>query len=170
YWTVTADGTVSDFGAAASLGSMPTPSGPNSTAGLANLPPDPNFLAACYPHNTGSACISQITAATTAARAAEGLGPMRLPWNFLALTPAQQLFVVTNVERVDRGLPPFVGLVDQLDADAQAGAQLNTDPGPTHPPPGMQVLGWGSNWAEHGNPLGSNYFWMYDDRPGSGNV
>jgi hypothetical protein len=95
---------------------------------------------------------------------------MVLPSNFSALDPAEQAFVVTNIERVDRGLPPFVGLVDAFDADAQAGAQGNADPTPTQVPPGLSVIAWASNWAENGNPLGSNYFYMYDDGVGSGNV
>ncbi len=95
---------------------------------------------------------------------------MNLPNNFSSLNPAEQLFVITDIERVDRGLPPFVGLVDAFDADAQGGAQGNTDPSPSAVPAGMHIIAWGSNWAENGNPLGSNYFWMYDDGPGSGNI
>jgi hypothetical protein len=172
YWTVTDSGNVSNFGDAPSLGSLQ-----NSASGNANtanppqnIAPNPNFLAACYPHNAGPTCMAEVEQATSAARATEGLGPMRLPSNFGSLTPAEQLFVITDIERVDRGLPPFVGLVDALDADALAGAQGNTDPGPSLAPPGMHVIAWGSNWAENGNPLGSNYFWMYDDGPNSGNI
>ncbi|MGH9080779.1 MAG: hypothetical protein ACRDYE_12035, partial [Acidimicrobiales bacterium] len=172
YWTVTDSGQVSDFGGAPSLGSLVNaPSGnPNTANPGQNIGPNPNFLGACYPHNTGSACMSQVEQATTAARATESLGSMSLPGNFGSLTPAEQLFVVTDIERVDRGLPPFVGLDDSLDADALAGAQGNTDPGPSLAPAGMHVIAWGSNWAENGNPLGSNYFWMYDDGPNSGNI
>ena len=136
----------------------------------ANVPPNPNFLNWCYPHNTGAACMAGAIQATTNARAAEGLGPMALPTNFNSLTPAQQIFVLTDIERVDRGLPPFAGLVDTFSADAQAGAQSNNDPSPSLVPPGLHLVAWGSNWAENGNPLGSNYYWMYDDGVGSGNI
>jgi hypothetical protein len=172
YWTVTTNGEVSDFGGAPSLGSQVNPpSGSTTTAdSLQNVAPNPNFLAACYPHNTRPACMSQIEQATAAARATEALGPMSLPGNFGSLTPAEQLFVITDIERVDRGLPPFLGLVDALDTDAQNGAQGNADPVPNVTPAGMHVIAWGSNWAENGNPMGSNYFWMYDDGPNSGNI
>ncbi len=95
---------------------------------------------------------------------------MALPSNFNSLTPAQQIFVITDIERVDRGLPPLVGLVDTFSADALAGARANSDPDPTQVPAGLHLVAWASNWAENGNPLGSNYFWMYDDGVGSGNI
>jgi hypothetical protein len=173
YWTVAADGGLFSFGAAPFLGSLVSPATATSAAlsnPPGNVPPSPNFLNSCYPHNTGSACMTKIIQATTNARAGEGLGAMVLPGNFNSLTPAQQMFVITDIERVDRGLPPFVGLVDTFSSDALAGAQANTDPEPTQVPPGLHLVAWASNWAENGNPLGSNYFWMYDDGVGSGNI
>ncbi len=172
YWTVTTNGQVSDFGGAPSFGSMVNapPGNPNTANPPQNIPPNPNFLSACYPHNTGATCMAEVKQATTGARATEGLGPMALPSNFGSLTPADQLFVITDIERVDRGLPPFVGLVASFSADAQAAAQANSDPSPSQVPPGMHVIAWGGNWAENGNPLGSNYFWMYDDGLNSGNI
>jgi hypothetical protein len=173
YWTVASDGGLFSFGGAAFLGSLVNPVAASNewlANPPANVPPSPNFLSACYPHNTGATCTALVVQATTNARAAEGLGPMGLPGNFAALSPEQQLFVITDIERVDRGLPPFVGLVAQLDTDAQAGAQANQDPDPTQIPTGLHLVAWGSNWAENGNPLGSNYFWMYDDGVDSGNI
>ena len=55
-------------------------------------------------------------------RQTEGLGPMSLPSNYPSLTPAEQLFVLTDLERVDRGLAPIEGLSTTLNAYAQAGA------------------------------------------------
>ena len=95
---------------------------------------------------------------------------MALPSDFSTLSPAEQLFVLTDVERVDRGLPPVVGMVPALDTDAQNAAAANTDPTPVSVPPGSTVIAWASNWAEAAGPLGSNYNWMYDDGPGSGDV
>jgi hypothetical protein len=168
YWTLSRAGDVSNFGGAPSFGSVTYTVSTGSPA--ANIPPSPNFLGACYPHNTSAPCLSQIEQATTSARAAEGLGPMVLPGDFASLTPAEQLFVITDIERVDRGLPPILGLVNEFDADAQSAAQSNADPTPTVVPSGTHVTTWASIWAENGNPLGSNYFWMYDDGVGSGNV
>ncbi len=96
--------------------------------------------------------------------------PWCFPPDFSALSPAQQLFVLTDIERVDRGLPPVVGMVAQLNTDAQNAAAANTDPTPSSAPPGSTVMAWASNWAEASGPLGSNYNWMYDDGPGSGNL
>jgi hypothetical protein len=117
-----------------------------------------------------AACFASTLQATATARSREGLGPLTLPGNYSVLTPAEQLFVLADSERVDRGLPPAVGLVAELNQDAQAAAQANTDPAPTIVPPGVGILRWASNWAENAGALGSNYNWMYDDGPGSGNL
>jgi hypothetical protein len=93
-----------------------------------------------------------------------------LPSNFAALSAGEQLFVLTDIERVDRGLPPVVGMVSQLTQDAQSAAAGNTDPSPSSVPPETSVMAWASNWAEAAGPLGSNYNWMYNDGPGSGNL
>ncbi len=173
YWTVASDGGLFSFGGAPFLGSLVNPVAPSDLAlgnPPADVPPNPNFLNWCYPHNTSATCMANVIQATTNARAAEGLGPMALPTTFNSLTPAQQTFVITDIERVDRGLPPFVGLVDTFSSDAQVGAQANADPSPSVVPAGLHLVAWGSNWAENGNPLGSNYYWMYDDGVGSGNI
>ena len=115
-------------------------------------------------------CVAATLQATDGARGREGLGPLALPGDYSSLTPAEQLFVLANSERVDRGLPPALGLVDELNQDAQAGAQANTDPRPVVLPPGVGIVRWASNWAENAGALGSNYNWMYDDGPGSGNL
>ena len=69
---------------------------------------------------------------------------MVLPSNYAAaLTPGEQLFVLTDVERVDRGLPPVIGMVAQLDTDAQNAAAANTDPTPVAAAPGVDRDGLG---------------------------
>jgi len=137
----------------------------------ASIAASPDFTSTCRQDSTESAaCIAAAEQATTAARAAEGLGAMVLPSDYPTLSPAEQLFVLTDIERVDRGLPPVVGMVAQLDTDAQNAAAANTDPTPVSVPPGTTVTSWASNWAEAAGPLGSNYDWMYDDGPGSGDV
>jgi hypothetical protein len=106
-------------------------------------------------------------AAIDAARVSEGIGPMNLPSNWYSLTPPEQTFVVTNLERVDRGLAPVEGLVASLDNDAQAGAQSNQDPtygGSLGPFTAMAAI-W--SWTENGeaNPLAADFYWMYSDAP-----
>ena len=49
-------------------------------------------------------------ASIDAARRREGVGPMVLPSNVQRLTTAEQLFIVIDLERVDRGLAPYLGL------------------------------------------------------------
>ena len=137
----------------------------------ANIAETPDFASACRQSgNQSAACISATIQATTAARAHEGLGAMVLPSNFAALTPGEQLFVLADIERVDRGLPAIVGMVAQLNTDAQNAAAANTDPTPSSVPPGSTVTSWASDWAEAAGALGSNYNWMYDDGPGSGDI
>jgi hypothetical protein len=154
------------------------PIAPHPAAGL--VPPanprtsiasNPPFERTCLADGAmAAACIASTLQATDTARSLEGLGPLALPGNYSALTPAQQLFVLADSERVDRGLPPAVGLVAEFNQDAQAAAFANTDPSPTIVPPGVGILRWASNWSENAGALGSNYNWMYDDGPGSANV
>jgi protocatechuate 3,4-dioxygenase beta subunit len=83
-----------------------------------------------------------------------------------SLSTPEQIFVITNLERVQRGLPPAVALTTQLNSVASTGIADSTDPilnGWTLTG-GTQVYSWGSNWAEGTiNPLGSDYYWVYDD-------
>ena len=137
----------------------------------ASIAPNPQFESICRADGAVTApCLAATLQATDNARAREGMGPLALPSNYGALTAAEQLFVLTDSERVDRGLPPAIGLVNEFDEDAQAAAQSMTDPSPSAVPPGVGVLGWASNWAENAGAAGSNYSWMYDDGPGSGNL
>ena len=136
----------------------------------ANITPSPNFLSDCqgsqYDDSTG--CVNATLSAIDNARAQEGVPAMQLPSNWYGLSPAEQIFVVTNLERVDRGLPPLQAMASALDQSAQQGAAADTDPSP---PSGFPWTQWGANWAGAvGNPLEADYYWMYDDGPGSSNV
>ena len=123
----------------------------------ANIAPDPNFYSACYFHGASSlACTEATVAALDHARAAEGLGPLMLPTDWNTLAPADQIFVLTNLERVARGEQPVPGMTVALNALALVGAQKRVDP--------VGAAGaWGSNWAGDASPLASDYLWMYDD-------
>ncbi len=137
----------------------------------ASIAPTPLFETACLAAGPLSApCVEATLQATDSARAREGLAPMTLPGDYSTLTAAEQLFVLADTERVDRGLPPAVGLVNELDQDALAAAAADADPTPAIVPPGVSILRWASNWSENAGALGSNYNWMYDDGPGSGNL
>ena len=98
-------------------------------------------------------------------RAAENVPPLHLPTNWYSLTWNQQLLVIVDLERVDRGLPPFPGLDATLDNQAQVGANQNSDP----PFNVFGIWAGGSNMT----PLGADAGWMYDDGPstnGQGNI
>lgn len=115
-----------------------------------------------------SSCTQASLAAIDNARQQEGLGPMILPSDWSSLTPAEQLFVVTNLERTARGLAPLSAMDATLDQAAGAGAADGSDP---TPPSGYPATTWASNWGGAlGNPLETDYLWMYDDGPGSANV
>jgi len=130
-----------------------------------NVIPSPAYWSLCLDEGRDSqACTDAIVAAIDHARSLEGVGPMTLPVDFGTLTTAQQTFVVSNLERVDRGLPPVAGMVDSLNALAVAAASADADPllsGWTVGP--FQVNGWSSIWAGDLNALAADYDWMYSD-------
>ncbi|HEV3265100.1 MAG TPA: hypothetical protein VG014_06230 [Acidimicrobiales bacterium] len=102
------------------------------------------------------------------AAAQEGVSPMTLPSNFTSLSVPEQLFVVADLERVDRGLPPYLGLVPALSDAAQQAAVSLADP---QVPAGFPVAIDGSGYTMMGGAwaggyqsvLGADYAWMYDD-------
>jgi uncharacterized protein YkwD len=136
----------------------------------ANIAPVPNFLQSCSgaQYDDSAGCVDATVQAIANGRSHENLPPLVLPSNWFGLSPEQQVFVVTNLERTVRGLPPLSAMATTLDQAARQGAALNTDP---PPPGGFPYSQWGSNWAGAvGNPLEAMYFWMYDDGTGSANV
>jgi hypothetical protein len=136
----------------------------------ASIAPQPNFFQICSgsQYDDSSACVEATLAAIANARQDEGLPAMALPGNWTSLSPEQQLFVATNLERTARGLPAMNAMASSLDQAAEAAAAANQDPSP---PPGFGFRVWGANWAGGvGNPLEAIYFWMYDDGPGSSNL
>ena len=141
------------------------------------LPPDnplsdvlPTFLDSCADFGVDSSltCQNAVLANIDAARALEGVGNMVLPADYGQLTPAQQLFVVTNLERADRGLPELSGMSTVLDQAALTAAGDDTDP---VPPDSFSSDNWASNWAGGTqSALVTDFYWMYDDGLGSFNL
>ncbi|HEY1989365.1 MAG TPA: hypothetical protein VGG43_07880 [Acidimicrobiales bacterium] len=113
-------------------------------------------------------CTNYSVASVNNAAGQEGVGPMTLPTNFLSLSVPEQLFVVADLERVDRGLPPYLGLVPALSNAAQQAAVNLADP---QVPAGFPVAIDGSGYTMMGGAwaggyqsvLGVDYAWMYDD-------
>ncbi len=143
--------------------------GPTSDP-AANIAPSPNFLSDCSgtSYDNSSGCENATLAAIDNARNQEGLPGMVLPTDWAQLTPAEQLFVSTNLERTVRGMAPLSGMATALDQASLSAAGQNSDP---TAPAGFPWTSWGGNWAGAvGNPLEAIYFWMYDDGPGSYNL
>ena len=122
-------------------------------------------MAAACKAGPGASCQAAVVRAIDNARAAEGVKALVLPSFYGTLSEAEQLLVLAELERVDRGLPGFGGLSANLDSMAQAGAASNSDPN------GPANADWGSNWAGgEASALLADYDWMYDDGPGSPNL
>ena len=133
------------------------------------VPANPDFTQVCAGSGVDSspACIGSILRAVNNARASEGVKPMVLPAGFGKLSVVDQILVAVNLERVDRGLAPFTGLIEDLNRNAQKGADAANDP----PDPGNAYDVVDTEWAGgSSNGLDADYGWMYDDGIGSGNL
>lgn len=143
-----------------------------------NIPPDPNFDETCvesngvvvqgycsYDARSGDWIVATpqrenaALQAINVARSQEGIGPLVLPDNWAKLTADEQQFVLVNLERIARGLPPLVALAAPLDQLALLGAEAGTDPVPT----GWTGYNTGSNWAAEGQVAIALYAYMYED-------
>jgi hypothetical protein len=131
-----------------------------------NIPPSPNFNQTCAHGavDNSTSCIHDAVQAMNNARSQEGLGPIALPNSYPTLSADQQLFVVVNAERVDRGLAPLAGVTTDLDSAAQSGADNRSDPAPS--PPGYAGTSWeedSTEWSGVTQAIGAVYYWMYVD-------
>lgn len=134
---------------------------------VANSSPSQATWEACGAAPTSADCISSALADIDTARAAEGVGSMQLPSDFASLTVQQQLLVVTDLERVARGLTPVRGLAADLDNAAQQAAAADQDPMLNN----FNGDELASNWAGGiSSTLLADFVWMYDDGPGSDNI
>jgi len=131
----------------------------------ANISPPPGYDGPCGSLSAPNPyCPSGLTL-IYGDRQAEGVSPMSLPSNYPSLTPAEQLFVLTDLERIDRGIAPISGLSANLDAYAQAGANAGTDP--SFPPYADKG---GSTYASTPSVGMALAMWMYNDGPGGSNL
>ena len=133
-----------------------------------NVAPVPDFTSICASGlDDTPACIDAVLGAVNHAHALERVRPMVLPADFAQLSVPDQLLVAVNLERVDRGLPPFGGLTAALDKNAQQGADDANDP----PDAGPSYVLEDSEWAGgSSNGLDAVYGWMYFDGFNSGNL
>ncbi len=119
------------------------------------------------PSNPRSDCDQSITASGNwdlgsldVCRSREGVGPFSLPTNWSSLSPTERGFVLINLERVNRGIAPIVGLSASLNALAARGAVAHDDP------PFPSSGDGGGIWAGATSLLGADRMWMYDDGRG----
>lgn len=132
-----------------------------------NIAPQPNFYDVCATNGyNDSTCIREALAAIKHARSGEHMKrrTMVLPRNFVKLTVAEQTFVITNLERVDRGMRPFQGMSSVLDRVAKGAAALRVDATlVTSLVSALHIAAYGANWASDYGPLSADYNWMYND-------
>ena len=113
------------------------------------------------PYENSRACTNYVLAAINSARTIEHVAPMVLPSNWYSLSVTEQLYVVVNLERTARGLPPYLGLTRGLDTSARAGAIKNVDPWFVN---GVAYSRFTSILADASpSPLAADYVWMYND-------
>lgn len=115
----------------------------------------------------GHACALYVLRAINAARATEHVRAMVLPTNWQRLSVTEQLFVLADLERTARGLPPYLGLNRTLSNTAQRAALLTQDPGLA---PGFAVevqsngvVDANGTFAAAETVLEADYGWMYED-------
>jgi hypothetical protein len=132
---------------------------PNHPA--ANVPSQVGFNCDLYAVDNTDNCIFSALLNINYARSLEGVGPMILPGDYASLVPSEQLFVIFNLERTGRGLPPLTELDASADNDASIGASESTDPLPQ----GSSSFQAGASIAafEVGNALQADWEWMYTD-------
>lgn len=118
-------------------------------------------------YDDGRACANYVLRAVNNARAKEGVSAMVLPTNWQRLNAPEQVFVLTDLERTARGLPPFIGLNETLTRAAQVAAQRTEDPqeapgfaygdDPQGAPAVSGILAIGESTLE------ADFGWMYED-------
>ena len=111
-------------------------------------------------HDHSAVCLDESVALLNSGRRSEHLGPLVLPANWQRLTVPRQMFVLTDLERTARGLPPDSGLASDWNAAAAAGAAAGTDPTTA----GSGTHGFESIWAGGmPNPIAAMLGLIYDD-------
>jgi len=141
---------------------------PASAAPVTRVPPANIPIGAlpqaCGRAPAGSVCLNAVVVALDSARADIDLGPYALPADFDSLPGAEQILILSNLDRIAYGLQPIAGLSTTLASAAESAMLSDVDPDPTSLLGDLSVYGWTSNWAgEWANAPYAYYEWMYDD-------
>lgn len=136
------------------------------------LPPDPgqnmpygNLPDVCFNYAKGPVCENAVIYYLDQARQTMGLSPYALPADFTSLAPEEQLFILTDLDRVAYGITPITGLTAALDNDAATSP--GADPSPSDP----NFTSWASSF-DGGGPNAETAYndWVYNDGLGSANA
>ena len=128
-----------------------------------NITPGP-LPRACTNAPQSARCIAGVMTVLDRARAVIGLGPYNVPTDFAALPGADQLLILSNLDRIAYGLTPISGLVPALNTVAASGVSADTDPDPSAALSAVASFSWVSNWAgDYPNAPEAYYAWMYYD-------
>lgn len=126
-----------------------------ATDAYTDTPVSHAMYAYCQQPVISANCLHAAIADLDAARHKEGLGPIVLPTNFVHLSAPKQILVLTNIERIDRHLPPYAGLSSALDSIAQSAANRGVAPAVSTAAPHH------GEWSRVSNSLLSDFLWMY---------
>lgn len=142
---------------------------------IRNSAPSPDYNVPCWAGGKKgaadtAACHAAVLAAINHQHAVEHIAAITLPRGFWSMRPALQIFVITNLERVSRGLNPVLGVNAQMSRWATEGARHDTDPslGAWDLDSGTRLQTFSSVWASDLNPLDADFIWMYSDGWASG--
>ncbi|MDA8287364.1 MAG: hypothetical protein M0014_02730 [Actinomycetota bacterium] len=146
------------------------------------LPPGATSLAdlrcasPCLPrpvvvYNDSPRCPALVVQGIDRERRAEHLRPLALPTNFASLGAGDQLFVLVNLERIARGVPPLVGVAEALSPAANSAAERGGDPIFAKRYGAIEVAtDSGGTYAFDGawaggslNPVAAIFGWLYQD-------
>ena len=122
----------------------------------------------CTTAPTEKPCIDATVWYLDHGRAKVGLPPYALPANFPSLSPARQMFILVNLDRIQYGLPPIRGMTAKLNHDALvSGVWVADDPHPSNTT-GLTV--WWPGWAgAFANAPMAYETWVWNDGLGSTN-
>lgn len=130
----------------------------------------PAYTATCWAGGAKGAadtaeCHRRELAAINHQHALEHVPAITLPRNFWSLSGARQIFVITNLERVSRGLKPILGISAQMSGWAAIGAKHAADPalGAWDLANGTQLQTFAAVWAGDLSVLDADFIWMYAD-------
>lgn len=135
-----------------------------------NLPLPASLVNGCFDkgHMDSPECSALAFKQLNVDREKGGLPAYSLPGNWKSLTPVDKLFILTNLDRVDRGLPPISGVLNSLNSVARSAAEHDRDP--TLNSKAARIIGgnprnlnWVSNWSGSGNIYLNELGWMYED-------